>query len=247
MLEFIGIIALAWIGFKLIRKFYGGAVLGMQIQAIEYATEHSVPSAFAAQLCKRPEIIRLTIQTLSRIEPGFAQVKGSGKYGRAIVYLYACHLQAEAKELAENLEGAKAKLVAFVKPQIEELEAGGFHLYINEVVYAYIGALACKMAGGSVSLGQIHDIMLAVFKNKVSPGALDNAYGVVQMAESDFIEKLAALIPVAQEELAVRKGAYLVKHIKKVNIAFEEKASGEPRSWQDFPKTTLQQYLGLDA
>lgn len=247
MLEFIGVIAVIWIGFKLLRKLYGGAVLDMQVRAIEYATEHSVPRAFAAHMCESPEVIKFAIQTLTRMEPGFAQVKGSEKYGRAIVYLYACHVQAEAKERAQKLAAAKPKLVKFVQPQLDELASGGFHLYINEVAYAYVSALASCMIGSIVRAEQVHELMPAVFKGRVTDRALDDAFRIAHEAERDFSEKLTALLPVAKQELEDGKGAYLVKFIKKVNLAFEEKVSGEPTSWRDISKRTVHQYLGLDA
>lgn len=247
MFEVIGIVVVGWFAFKLLRYFFGGAVLGMQIRAVDYASEYGVPREFSAYWCEHPEIIKQTIQTLSRIEPGFAKGPGSEKYGKALVYLYAGHLQEEAKKLAKDLAAAKGKLVSFVKPQLEQLESGGYHLYLNEVAYAYVTALASNMVKGVVSLEQIHDLMPEVFKDKTNSRALEHAHLVAQHAPDDFAEKLAALMPVAKLELATGKGEYLVKYIRKLNYDFEQGSSGSEIPHRDLSEVSLQSYLGLGA
>lgn len=257
MFEFIGIVVVAWLGFKLLRsalrllnRTLENAAAGMKIESIEYAKSQGVPRDFAVAMWRDDETVKFAAKAVSTIEPECSKLKAFERYGRGIVYLYACHLKEEIKKeegrIPQKIASNKNRLSSFIESQLDAIEGENLYLHLNEVTYAYVAALANAMIESSINIEQTHDLVTDIFRDRPK-SSIQHAYAIVQGAKEDFQEKVSALMPVAKEELAEGKGGYLLKYMRKVNSDLANQDRGEAKPRRDLSRVGLDEYLGLDV
>ena len=215
MFEVIGFIVVAWIAWAVIKGIFKGSVKGTMLKACELAESLGVPYDSAIELSKHPEIVTAARKELVKNNRDFAMLDANEQYGHAIAALYQeeCRSAGISSEVMEKLKN-------FLQPQINQLEAEGTKLHINDITYVYLGSLATNFSKMGISLQQIRDLIKYVFPEDELSFSIENGYQIV-CGSSDFIEKMKDILPVVNKEVAAGKGEFYLKYTRKAQKEIE--------------------------
>lgn len=88
MLELIGFAVVIYIVWRIIKAVSSGAVRATMMLAVEYASTHGVPMEKAYAMVMQREIMKKSVQIMSKQDPNFRKQDVHVQYGKAIVMMW---------------------------------------------------------------------------------------------------------------------------------------------------------------
>ncbi|GAB3644994.1 hypothetical protein GCM10028813_01370 [Ramlibacter alkalitolerans] len=235
MFELIGMAFVAWVvwvvGKAMLRIF---AKTTMQ-QAVHSAAGDGVPVGSALEILDQPELVTAVRRELAAKDASFNEPKLHEQYGSAIA---AIHEAQTAK--VDDFKAVAEKVESLLAPQVAQLAAAWDVIEVSDVTFAYVQALAMNVTKNPVSLGQTKAMLEHALRDELFD--ITQAWTIVQHS-SDFMEKVAALMPIARSEVAAGGGDYFVRLTRAVAKYLEDPLSFAAAADFDPRKSSKAWYL----
>lgn len=222
MFEFIGMAFVAWVLWRIYKYF---SVMRAMNRTLTTAETLGVSRQESLRILNDP--LRLEDERLRLVaaNPHFSGLPLPEQFAYAIRFIHNEEQDPgeapQAKGLVEpSLQEALHKLIW---PQLQAVMGEDRVVQVNHVVFAYVSALAAAVSGKALAVGTpLTSMMWSLFKGLGSDHLVANAAEVVQfMDSSDFLDLELKLAQLAQQEVEVGKGEYLIKYTRKLERDIE--------------------------